>query len=230
MNFDSLAKILKGTKRKKRDINLLEVSKELKNLHKNYNSLARVAEVVKLSPEMVRQFLKINELEKEVKELIKLNKINSIDTSYRLSKIKGNDQILLAEEIVSKNLSSDDVRGIVKFKIDNPGIPIERVIHKVLESKDKKIYVAYLQIEEKTFEKFSEKVKEKNKEKMIKSIFNNFIDPELISSFDLNGRVVILKISKQGSREIRNKAKKLKVPLPKLADVLVNEYLARTKQ
>ncbi|UCH93880.1 MAG: hypothetical protein JSV88_26935 [Candidatus Aminicenantes bacterium] len=230
MDFDSLAKILKGTKRKKRDINLLEVSKELKNLHKNYNSLTRVAEVVKLSPEMVREFLKINELEKEVKELIKLNKISSIDTSYRLSKIRGNDQILLAKEIVSKNLSSDDVRGIVKFKIDNPGIPIEKVIHKVLESKDKKIYVAYLQIEEKTFEKFSEKIKEKNKEEMIKSIFDNFIDPEHISSFDLNGRVVILKISRQGSKEIRNKAKELKVPLAKLADVLVNEYLDRTKQ
>lgn len=230
MDIDSLAKILKGTKRKKRDINLLEVSKELGNLHKNYNSLRRVAEVVKLSPEMVRQFLKINELEKEVKELIKLNKINSIDTGYRLSKIKGNDQILLAKEIVSKNLSSDDVRGIVKFKIDNPGIPIERVIHKVLDSKDKKIYVAYLQIEEKTFEKFSEKVKEKNKEKMIKSIFDNFIDPGHIFSFDLNGRVVILKISRQGSREIRNNAKKLKVPLAKLADVLVNEYLESTNQ
>jgi predicted HTH domain antitoxin len=58
MNFDSLAKILKGTKRKKKDINLLEVSKELKNLYESYNSLDRVAKVVKLSPEMVREFLK----------------------------------------------------------------------------------------------------------------------------------------------------------------------------
>ncbi len=230
MNFESLAKISKGTKRKKRDINLLEVSKELKNLYEDYNSLDRVAKVVKLSPEMVREFIKITELEKEVKELIKLNKINSIDTSYRLSKIRGNDQILLAREIVNKNLSSKDVRGIVKFKVDNPEIPIERVIHKVLESKDKKIYVAYLKIEEKTFEKLSEKVKKKDKEKIIKSIFDNCIDSEFIYSLDLNGRVVILKISKEGSREIRDKARKLKVPLAKLGDVLVNEYLERTKQ
>ncbi len=64
MNLKSLAKISKGTKRKKRDINLLELAEEIKFLYSTHKSLDKVAKIVKLSPEMVREFLKINELER----------------------------------------------------------------------------------------------------------------------------------------------------------------------
>jgi hypothetical protein len=45
----------------------------------------------------------------------------------------------------------------------------------------------------------------------------------------LNGRVVILKVTEEGLQEIKNKAKKVKVPLANLADVLVEEYLEGNK-
>ena len=226
MGLKSLAKIGKGTRRKKRDINLLEVAEEIKSLYSRKKSLDKVAKIVKLSPEMVRQFLKITELHREVKKLIKLRKINSVDIGYRISKLEDGDQILLAKHIVYKNLSSDDVRAIVRYRMDNPKIPLERVVNRVLRSKDKKIYVAYLGIEKDTFQKLSEK----NKARIIRSIFNGAIPHEFIVSFQLNGRVAILKVLKGGLHEMRTKAKQLRVPLAKLADALLKDHLARSKQ
>jgi len=221
MNIKSLAKISKGTKRKKREINLLELSEEINSIYSMHKSIVKVADVVKLSPEMVREFLKIIKLEEQVKELIKLGLITSVDICYRVSKLPLKDQIKFAKQIIDKNLSSDDVRAIVRYKIDNPKMHIERVINKVIQSKDKKIYVAYLEIEEDTYEKLLEI----NRRNIVRSILTDVIPKEYIVFFEINGRVVIVKVLKEGLQEMRNKAKELKVPLAKLADALVKEYL-----
>ncbi|MEW6614026.1 MAG: hypothetical protein AB1401_00925 [Thermodesulfobacteriota bacterium] len=225
MDFKILAKIGKGTKRKKRDINLLEVAEEMKSLYTIHQSLDKVAKIVKLSPEMVRQFLKINELDESVKELIKNDLIKGVDIGYRVSKLSKKDQIIFAKHIIEKNISSKDVRAIVRYKIDNSKMPVEKAINEVIQSKDKKIYVAYLGIEEDTYEKLLEK----NREHILMSIFNNVIPRESIISFEINGRVVIAKVLKEGLQEMRNKAKNLNVPLAKLADALVKEHLGGNK-
>jgi len=225
MDLKVLAKISKGTKRKKRDINLLELSEEIKYLYKIHKTLDKVADVVKLSPEMVREFLKITELEGEAKKLIKLGLISSVDIGYRISKLPEKDQIIFAKCIVEKNLSSKDVRAIVRYKIDNPKMSIEKAIIKVIQSKDQKIYVVYLGIEEDTYKKLLEK----NRTNFIKSIFNNVVPKESIVSFEINGRVVIIKVLREGLREMRSKAKELEAPLAKLADALVKEHLRSNK-
>lgn len=221
MDIKRLAKIGKGTRRKKRDINLLELSEEVKSLYIINKSLKKVADIIKLSPEMVREFLKITELEKEVKKLIKLGLITSVDIGYRMSKLSGKDQIIFSKYIIEKKLSTHDVRAIIRYKIDNPKIPIEKATKKVILSKDKKVYVAYLGIEEDTFRKLLAI----NNPSIVKNIFYNVIPKESIVSFEINGRVVIIKVLKEGLLEMRNKAKKLTVSLAKLADALIQEYL-----
>lgn len=227
INLKSLAKIGKGTKRKKKDINELEVAEEMNNLYKEYKSLSKVALFVKLSPEMVRQIKSLTTLEEDVKKLYKNGTLKGYDIGYRISKLEGKDQIVLARYVVDENLSSEDVRAIVRYKLDNPSMPMEKVIIRVIQSKDKKIYVAYLGIENDTFEKLLEKVESKDRAKIIRSVFNGVVPHEFVVSFELNGRVVILKVLRNGLQEMRNKAKKLKVPLAKLADALVKEYLER---
>jgi len=230
MDIKRIAKIGKGTKRKKRDINLLELAEEIKSLYEENKSLEKTGKIVKLSPEMVRQFIKVNHLDDKVKDLIKKGLITSVDICYRISKLSKNEQVLLAKHIIDKSLNSDDVRAIVKFKINNPEIPIVKATEKVIQSKDKKIYVAYFGIEEDNFKKISKLIANKKiKESKIKSIFLNFIPAELIASFELNGRVVILKVYKDGVKKLRNKAKELKIPLPRLANVLVNKYIESRK-
>lgn len=227
--LETLAKIGKGTKRKKREVNDLEIAEEINSLYRKYNSLAKVAELLRLSPEMVRQIKSLTTLEDEVKKFFLKGELKGYDIGYRISKLRGKDQIILAKHIVNKHLPSDDVRVIVKYKIDNPHISTEEVINRVLQSKDKKIYVAYLGIEKNTFERLLENNRKKDKEKVVRSIFNNIIPAEFITSFELNGRVVILKVLNDGLKKMRNKAKELRVPLAKLAEALVNKYLMEHK-
>jgi len=225
MNRESLAKIGKGTRRKKRDINLLEIAEEVKSIYISLKSLDKVSNIIKLSTEMVREFLKINELEKEVKELIEHGVINSVDIAYRLSKLGGKDQIILAKYIADKPVSSADVRAIIKYKTDNPQMPILQIIDKVIKSKGKKIYVAYLGVEKETFEGLLKKIDKKDIEKIVGTIFKGVIPKEFIADFKLNGRVVILKVVREGLEQIRDRAKKMRIPLSKLADSLIKEYL-----
>jgi len=230
MNIKRLAKIGRGTGRKKREINLLELAEEIKSLYNENKSLAKIARTIKLSSEMVRQFLKINSLEERTKDLIRKGLIQSVDACYRLSKIEGNEQTILAKQIIDKSLNSDDVRAIIKYKINNPKLPMLKLVEKLIRSKDRKIYVAYLGIEKNTFERFSSKIPNKMaRAKEIRSMFYNVVPSKFISSFELNGRVVILKVHPAGANIIRNKAKELKVPLAKLAEALVNEYLLGSK-
>jgi hypothetical protein len=225
MDLKALAKIGKGTRRKKREINLLEVSEEIKSLYEINKSLDKVANIVKLSSEMVREFLKITELEEEVKEIIKVGKIKSVDIAYRISKLQGGDQTKLAKQIVEDNISSKDVRNIVQYKIDNAKISIEDAIKNNIQSKDKKIYVAYLGIDKDVFEKLLDKIKDKNFEDTIRSILENIVDKKSIVYWGINGRVIVLKIEKNALKKMREIAKDLKVPLAKLANALVEDYL-----
>lgn len=224
-NLRTLAKIGKGTKRKKRDINELEVAEQINSLYKKYNSLNKVARLVKLSPEMVRQIRSLTTLDSQVKKLYRSELLKGYDIGYRISKLPKKDQIILAKHVVAKSLSSADVRSIVKYRINNLEIPIEKIITRVLQSKDINVYVAYLGIEEDTFEELSKKTKYKEKAKILRSIFDEVIPHEFITHFELNGRVVILKVLREGLRNMRNQTKKLKVPLAKLADALVKGYL-----
>ena len=54
-----LAIIAAGTKRaaKKRKVSILKVAKALKDLHDLHSSYGAVPKIVKLSPEMIRQFI-----------------------------------------------------------------------------------------------------------------------------------------------------------------------------
>jgi len=224
--------VIVGTLRnwKKRRVNILKVAEALSSLHGlyGYGPLDRVSESVKLSPEMVREFLKLLELTDEVKDLIEKGLINSVDIGYRISKLQKKDQIVLAKNVISRNLCSNDVRNIVRYSLDNRNIPINKIIRRVLESKDKKYYVAYLGIEEHTFEKLKPDLKSKSEiesSTFVQRVFNKIMKKEYIVSFTLNGRVVIIKVTRNGLDAMRQKAKELKIPLSKLGDALVKEYL-----
>jgi len=223
--IELLAIIAAGTKRKKRAVNILKVAKALKDLYNLYGSSDAVSKAVKLSPEMIREFLGLRELTGEVKTLIRKGLINSVDIGYRISKLPSKHQVILAKNTLKKKLSSNDVRAIVKHKIDNPKVSINKVVKDVLESKIKKIFVAYLGIDKNTFERLEKEYKTKNKTNLIKALFYKVINKRNLVFFSLNGRVVVIKVLREGVEEMRSKAKNLKISLNKLADALVKEYL-----
>jgi len=60
-------------------------------------------------------------------------------------------------------------------------------------------------------------------------LFEKSVGKKNIAFFDLNGRGVVIKGSQEGLRRMKSKAKRSKIPLPKLANVLVREYLENCK-
>lgn len=224
-----LAMVAAGTKRKKRTVNILKVAEALRKLQNSYGSLNTVSSSVKLSPEMIREFLKLLGLTNRAKELIRKGLIDSVDIGYRMSKLSETDQFILAKTVLKERLSSGDVRGIVKYRVDNPHMPINKVIKHVLESKVKKIFVAYLGIDKDMFDNLGHICGKKDKETLIKSLFNKILGKANISFFALNGRVVVIKVSQKGLTKLKNQAKRMKVTLAKLANELVKEYLGGLK-
>ena len=229
MDSRALATIAKGTKRKKRQINLLDVSKAINNQYQKTGSLSKVGASVKLSPEMVRQFLKVCELEKDVRELVRSGSISSVDICYRLSKLRGKEQVTLATQVVEEGLSSGDVRAIVRYKTANPKVPVEKAVRKTLQSKDKKVYVAYLVISEETFKQLCHSTAHKERRKAIESTFDGLAGDQGHIRLEVKGRLVIVRATKEGMLALRTKAKAVKVPLRSLADALILAYLMGRK-
>ncbi len=224
-----LAVIAAGTKRKKRTVSILKVAEALKELHHLHGSLNSVSKIVKLSSEMIREFLRLLTLTSGVKALIKKGLINSVDVGYRVSKLSEDDQDVLAKSILSRRLSSGDVRNIVKYKIDNSAFPIAKAIIYVMDSKVTKIFVAYLGIDKNTIERLEQECRNRDKTTLIKSLFEKLLGEDNITFFNLNGRVVLIKVSQEGLDRLKGKAKRSKISLSKLADLLVKEYLEGCK-
>lgn len=220
-----LAIIAAGTKRKKRTVSILKVAEALKDLHDLHGSFDAVSKIVKLSPEMIREFLRLLSLTGEVKALIKKGLINGVDIGYRVSKLGKDDQIVLAKNVFGKKLSSNDVRNIVKYRVDNPAISITKVIKNVMDSKVTKIFVAYLGIDKNTNEKLEQEYRNRDKAVLIKSLFEKLVGKGNIVLFTLNGRVVLIKVTQEGLARMKSKVKRTKISLSQLADVLVREYL-----
>lgn len=229
-DIKTLAKIGKGTKRKKREVNEIEVAEQIDSLYQKHNSLSKVARIVKLSPEMVRQIKSLTSLNAHVKRLYRKGLLKGYDVGYRLSKLSRVEQLELAKQILLHDLSSGDVRQIVKYRIDNKRLPLKRIVHRVMKSKNVTVYVAYLGIGELTFDRFIRGRRRKETEGALRSIFEDVVDPKLITHFELNGRVLILKVLKAGLQKMRNVAKRLNVPMASLADSLVQRYLERSGQ
>ena len=227
---DLLARIAKGTKRKRRDISLLDVSTAMRRAYDKMGSLKQVAKAVKLSPEMVRQFLKVCELEEGVKEMIRLGSIRSVDICYRLSGLRGDEQIALARHIVDKGLSSKDVRDILRYKVANPRTPVEEAVRRTLKSKNRRVYVAFLPLREETYNQLLRQTTATNRITLVNACFDRLSAGQPRTGIELKGRVIVLRLPEEGVPVLRGMAKQLRVPLKGLAEALVSARLSGAQQ
>ncbi len=109
----ALSVLFANTRRKKRKADLVTIAECCQYLAELYGSPGKVAEKVGLSNEMVREFLLVLKLPKEVLEMIRKRRIDSIDSVKVISSIKSQKmQITAAREMV--DLKSKDVRDVVR--------------------------------------------------------------------------------------------------------------------
>jgi len=145
----ALGVLFANTKRVKRSIDLVTIARACELLIRLYGSKEAVAKKIGLSPEMIREFVKILTLVPEVQELVKTRKIDRLDVAYKLSKISNRKlQIEAAQKTMS--LPSKSIRDIERL-VTHAKMSIDESAKKVEASRLKDMHVLILDFTEDQF-------------------------------------------------------------------------------
>ena len=142
---EALVALIASTKRKNRKLSPLEVVEKIEIAKKGIGSLPKVAQRIDLSYEMLRQIYSLRNCSEGVKRLIREGKLDSYDILYRLSKLPKSSQMTVAKRVIAGKLNSEDVRAIVTFHRDFPGIRIGKIIERIKSSRNIRQYVVYFE-------------------------------------------------------------------------------------
>jgi len=147
----ALSILFANTKRKKRIDDLLTIAEAcqyLVNLRK-YGSQQAVAKKVGLSAEMIRQFLAVLKLPKEIQKLVSERKIDSVDIVKEIAAIKDPPkQVAVAHAFV--NSLSKDVRDIKRL-IKEANLSIEDAKRTVLNAKPKGLHIFIMDFDDEIY-------------------------------------------------------------------------------
>ena len=145
----ALAILFANTKRKKRSENLLTVAQSCEYLVKLYGSQKAVAEKIGLSTEMIRQFLSVLKLPKEVQKLVSDRQIDRIDIVKEISALKDpKTQIEAAKSFI--NPLSKDVRDIKRL-VKDANLPVEEAKATILDLKPKGLHVFIMDFDDEMY-------------------------------------------------------------------------------
>jgi hypothetical protein len=233
----AFATLLTNLGKKKRSENLLRLSEYCVGLKERYGSWVKLAEKVRISDtrahisaEMLREFGAIANLPAEIKRMIKDEMITSVDTAYRISLLDNSeDQISLAKSIVDKKISVPDVRAIVEYKLKNPEVSIKDAVQRVLESKTKTVthHIVIMELKEKTFAALKEEARRTKQscDSLALTLLTKRWNEGWISSFGLRGTDILLKISDDGFKTLKQEANRLHISLKDLANNIIEKEL-----
>lgn len=154
----ALAIVFANTKRKKRKENLLIIGKAFEYLVELYGSQNAVAKKIGLSPEMIRQFLAVLKLPKEVQKIFSKRQIDSVDVAKELLALKNpTKQVTVAKAIVDS--LSKDTRDIKRF-VKRANVPVEDAKRTVLDAKPKGLHIFMVDFDDKAYRAIIEQAKE----------------------------------------------------------------------
>lgn len=180
----------------KRKDDILTIAKLIKELEKELGSLDAVGRQLKLSRSTLKKFLSVFNLTDSLKELVKARKIDSIEVVYFLSRCTNEEQIIVSNYVLSNSLSSGDIKdGLGPLKSQFPDKPIDELIKRLIDTKDKTVSVAYLDYPQRHSDV------ETVRSRIFKIVDKEFISLEFTPDFG------VLKISKKGENKLRKIAK-----------------------
>lgn len=120
---------------KKKNVTTVQMADACETLMDELKDHVKVGKLVNLSREMIREFLLIASLDKDVKKLIEKNDIK-IDAARRIAKIKGKTKQKQTVQALS-GLPSQDARALMDYILKNNTSP-EKSKKIILGSKTKK--------------------------------------------------------------------------------------------
>ncbi|MFT3886513.1 MAG: hypothetical protein QM724_14150 [Flavobacteriales bacterium] len=115
-----------NTRRIKRTASIEELAYDIQLLRDSYGTLDKVSEAIGLSTSMLGQFMAVEKLIPEVREMVRKRVLDSVSVVHYISKHSAADQVYLAKAYTSGDLSSQDIRAIAPLRTRFPAERIER--------------------------------------------------------------------------------------------------------
>ncbi len=190
-----VARLILNTKRNRRLNNLLEIARDIEALSEEVGGLDQVSKLIGISGHMLNQFLSVNKLSKEVREKIITRELDSVSVANYISKYTDHDQLYLADNFINGSLNSQDIRAIGPLKTRFSDKPINELAQKVVESKNIKVSVFYIQLP---------KIMDS---KMMNDRIREIVGEENIISVETKGYLGILKLTKDGEVKLKKESK-----------------------
>jgi hypothetical protein len=191
-----IAKIILSTKRKNRPFSLFEIATDIKVLKNEFGGMNEVSKVVGVSAGMLNKFLSVFKLPIPVIELVRDRKVDSVSNVHYLSKFNENDALQLVDLLSSNKLSSHDLRALIPYRKQHANVPIIDLVEKIHLTKNIKVYVIKINKEDTT-----KSINELN------SLFAGEVGKENIIKIESNNIFVDIKLSIEGAKILRQKAK-----------------------
>lgn len=206
-----LALIISCTRRVKRPLNLVILAKNISDAKRHLGSLEAVGQAVDLSVQQLKDFLTVERLCAEVKALVKIRAIDSVDVMKNISRLPKGSQQILAKELTKGAISSKDIRILTSFTKQFPDKSIGTILRNYYKSRDIEIYLV----------KFP--APKDNRIKKVQRKFETIVGNSNIVSLKVNKGTATLELTYHGQKKIRKAAKKQKNTLRKFVNRLLAE-------
>jgi len=207
-----IARLIANTLKKKRPNNLIDIARDIRWLENDLGSLNAVSEIIRISKDMLKQFLSVERLCPEVQKLVEDRKIDLINIVHYICNFNPVAQQIIAREVIAKRLSGDDIRVLAPLQKVFPQRTVEQLISHVQRSKDIKVYIAYFRIPQ-----------DLSVSDALKYRFEKIVGETEIISFTIKNFVGILELTLLGQKKLREAAKERNLSLRKFVDKIVLE-------
>ena len=205
-----ISRLIKNTRTKKRYSNLLDVARDIRWLQNFYGSLSEVAKTLRISEEMLQQFLSVEKLSPKVKKLIRDRRIDSVTIAHKIKNLNESEQNLIAHAVMDGRLTSSDVRALIAMKAQNPRLSIKKLISRIKNSKDIRLYVLKFRLPE-----------ELRKESLLRKKIEQLLSQTDIHSLAIENSIAVLTITKHGTEVLRKEARNRKLTLKAFVDEFI---------
>jgi hypothetical protein len=205
-----IARLILSTRRKSRNFSIYDIASDILYLKTSFGNLNEVAKLVGVSSGMLNQFLSVFNLPEFVLKMVKERKIDSVSIVHYLSKFKEADVISLSQLLVSRELSSQDLRILLPFRKAHPNEDILNLVEKLNSSKNIKVSVI--------------RINKSDTEKSIielTQVFVSEVGRENLYAIEEKNDFLDIKLLKSGESILRQKAKAKKKSLHEFIAILI---------
>lgn len=206
-----IARLILSTRRKSRNFSIYEIASDILYLKNSFGNVNEVANLVGVSSGMLNQFLSVFNLPEFVLKMVKERRIDSVSIVHYLSKFKDADIISLSQLLISKELSSQDLRILLPFRKEHPNEDILDLVKKINSSKNVKVSV--IRIDKSDTEKSIIELTQ---------VFENEVGRENLYAIEEKNNFLDIKLLKRGESILRQKAKLKKKSLLEFITILID--------